>query len=83
MAKKQLVFSTADDPGNFSRLAPRGPDIGGVFWATNLTVSFALASSLLREAAADEAEESSVRSGLYAQAGGVSFGSVCRFGMGT
>ncbi|WDL99053.1 MFS transporter [Alicyclobacillus sp. ALC3] len=39
--------------------------IEGVFWGVNLTVAYALATSLLRDTARDEAEETAIRGGLY------------------
>ncbi len=39
--------------------------VEGIFWATTLTVSYALATDLLREATQDEARENGLRGGLY------------------
>lgn len=39
--------------------------IEGIFWGVNLTVAYALATTLLRDSARDEAEEMSMRGGVY------------------
>lgn len=39
--------------------------VEGIFWAATLTVSYALATDLLRETTRDEAQENDLRGGLY------------------